>query len=870
MRRPRVTGVDTRSEVRQPLGSRAKLACAVVTALAAVAALILGGWSGPPGGQVERTPSRSSALSALSLRPDPMPPAVARAVLEGTVRQADGGAVAGARVCATCAHCALTDAQPATCASSDESGAFRFSDALTAGSYLVTAAAEGFRPGTANGGSPFLLRDGEERRDLRIVLQPGGAMVTGWVQDALGGPVFGARVQLARFVDGTTPTTELETDAEGRFTTWTEAGRITLRAESAGYAPVTVHRSAPSRDVRLVLTPESTLRGTVVAAGTRTPIANVRVLGAAAGSTPKAPAASSDEDGRFVLRQLEPGLYTLVGESEHWRGTSTRPIELGLGESVDDVLLEVVPAVSIVGRVLRAGNRPCQRGRVILGPPHALSAPSATPAPDRGSAALHVPSFAAAVKADGSVHFKGIPRGTYHVSMQCIDHVLEEGPPVVEVDDRDLEVTWRVAEGLGLTIHVVDARNAPVPHARVFLTLPGRDGGPGGKMAFTTDADGKAQVSKNLYPGDYTVEADPAQGGESVRVSLRAGMGVVPVTIRTNGSGGLTVRVQDADGHSVDGLVVRAKLATEAEAEGAHKSKSAYASDVGAGTYLLRSLAEGVYRVEVRDGVNPPVLARGPGGDTVAVKSGANLELEARLPRPVRIEGRVVDEQGAPVANAWVSASDAQRDGSQNGELRALKQANGGANRVLTDLEGSFTLEGLVQHAVYHVRAEQPYGAFGELRDVKPGGSIVIKVPSPGRLTGRVVGPTGAPATDCQVHAYHAASGAVRRVNAIDREGRFEIDGVPAGDVQLSAASPDGAFAELRLQLTPGQKVDALRLVLATMPAPDDAANTLAAGNAREMPDRATAPVPTQELTSSREQAGQASSNHHVHKENGR
>ena len=750
---------------------------------------------------------------------------VAAASLSGFVRDQTGNAIASARVCASCADCSLTDPPPASCVVSNGQGAYALS-AEARGGVIISASAEHFATGQANGALP-VLTDGTARTGLDITLQRDGARLAGTVVDALGGPVAGARVWTTRYERGVQPGVEVLTDEEGQFELWVAPGSQEVHAGAEGYASKSLVRVAPAEALKLVLTPASGVRGRVVLSGTDTPVAGVEVRARPAlGGAPRAAPGLSDEDGEFVLNGLEPGLYSLVAEGESHRGGSRTELEIGLAEVIPEVTVEVVPAVSLIGQ-LSIGNegKPCQRGTVSLGAPSAtnatmvkgtLSDEDANPDPSS------VPTTLANIEVDGKVRFKGLTRGRYQAVLHCLGHVLAEGPELIDVRDKNIEVSWKLTSGIGLTVHVVDQAGRAQPGIMVELLMTrSTSKAPPLGMALQSDPRGRVEVSRTLYPGVYTVQPLGGASAAPVTVELCEGMEHKEVTLTLEGSAAILVSAQDGAQQALDGLYVAARKADPAppgaKPLGLIAALGTRAIALGAGRYRIGPLAADAYVVELRDGTNAPVLATGPHGTRIELAAGQELQVEARLPVTTRVQGTVSDETGQPAANVWVSASPELAAAASVREPHAMLLPE--RTRVITDHEGAFALEGLVEGARYRFDAKQPFGAEATLRNIALGESVRIVLPATGSIAGVVVDEQGKALPGFYLQATHGETGAVRLGRVAGPDGRFRVERVPAGAITLSVTDMKAADGEHKLSLRAGEQLDGVRLTVAAAPA---------------------------------------------------
>jgi len=145
--------------------------------------------------------------------------------------------------------------------------------------------AKSYRPGAHHPGgdrkrTQFHLAAGEHKTGVDVELSHGGVEITGTVADITGGPIAHARVWASegqRWRRGSGATTHGETDEQGRFSLWVKPGEITVTAAADGYADNEEGVHAPGK-VEILLTPESSLPGTVVDAATNQPVEGARVL----------------------------------------------------------------------------------------------------------------------------------------------------------------------------------------------------------------------------------------------------------------------------------------------------------------------------------------------------------------------------------------------------------------------------------------------------------------------------------------------------------------------------------------------------------------------------------------------------------------
>ena len=756
--------------------------------------------------------------------------------ISGCVRNGVGDAVARARVCATTVSSDVFGIPNMTCVVAASTGDYRITG-LASTEYVVSAAADGFQPGSALHGGGVLLGQGEAKTGIDIVLDEGGANLSGQVLDATGGPISGATLVVVR--QGTPRDTAVATSRpDGRFALWIAAGPVTVLARAHGYSFARIAHIAPSAGLVVTLTPGSTIRGRVVAEGTGTPVPGVEVRAVVAGSlnTSLASAETSDANGTFEIQGLEPGSYTLSGEGEGWRGDMLTPIQIGLASQIQGVTLTVSAAARVTGKVLKRNkDEPCSRGSVSLGPEA-----SAIPAPGLvGAAFPRLRVMFASIESDGTVRFKAVPIGGYHVEVECLDHNLVDGPTTLAVRHSDVEgIVWKVAAAVRLVVHAVDDAGEPAANAHLRLYGPGpKDGDRATELSrasFVTDATGTYEV-RGLSPGLYDLKPDRGFEGEAVQIDARASE-KVEATIRLAGRGAILVTVKTPDGQGVDQVSVSASPAAESgapstdsiapggatqparPASGLSPLGGSPAAALGNGRFKIGPLAAGPYRVQVSDGINPSVAPSDWSQGIVRVSAGI-VQATVILRRGGNISGRVVDSSGQALPDTLVGANCVTRsaDDGASGLLSRLGPLGPlPPSRVVSDPEGLFRIDGLENGVTCTVRAEVPGGSVGVAKGAHPGDDIVVMVPALGTLSGTAALVDGSPLSNFTLSVRDPVTGVKRRETVTVVDGRWSLTRVVPGQLQLLAFEPAGSLAEAGCELSPGQVRDGIQLQFRT------------------------------------------------------
>ncbi|MBA3504079.1 MAG: carboxypeptidase regulatory-like domain-containing protein, partial [Deltaproteobacteria bacterium] len=390
--------------------------------------------------------------TAPQARPDPTK--LARASIEGTITDEKQAPIAKARVCASGSS---NDLDPQLlrdliCVSADDAGHYKLENLLPA-TYVVSASAKPFRPGAHHPSgdrkkTDVRLAAGQRLSGIDVVLRAGGVEITGVVADLTGGPIEKARVAaLGSRWSSSRGSVMTETAADGTFSLWVAPGYASIVASAEGYADDWELTYAPGK-VELLLTPESALTGVVVDAVSGEPIEGARV--AVGGSERSEGGTFSDAKGAFRVARLTPGRYTATARTDRGYGRSDGSTLVGLGQSVDGVVVKLHAAVRVEGKVVISTTKQgCEDPDVSL----------ADGMKGRWSDVQTEP--------DGRAWAEGVLPGKYTVEVECDGYrSKEEYEPIVVADKDVTGLVWEVDPGATITGRVL-AKGAPVEGAGV-------------------------------------------------------------------------------------------------------------------------------------------------------------------------------------------------------------------------------------------------------------------------------------------------------------------------------------------------------------------------------------------------------------------
>ncbi|MBX3161351.1 MAG: carboxypeptidase regulatory-like domain-containing protein [Deltaproteobacteria bacterium] len=734
-------------------------------------------------------------------RPDPK--TIARASISGTVTDDETKApLAGARVCAdgNSTDLAAELLRDSTCATTDAAGAYKLDNLLPA-KYVVSATAKTYQPGAhrpaaKNRRKPELaLAAGETKTGIDIALRPGGVELAGTVLDLTGGAIAQAKVWVGtggwwNGRDGAIAHTE--TDDQGRFTLWVKPGNVSVTAAAEGYADNEESARAPGK-IEILLTPESTLAGTVVDGATGAPVEGAKVI---VGQQDWGWGGSgddhvfSDAQGKFLARRLTPGRYVATARTDHGYGRTEGSVLVGLGQHVSGVVVKVYPAHRVEGKVLVAGtNAPCEDPSVAL-----RDAPK-----NRWVGGEH--------KGDGLVVADAVLPGTYTVQVWCQGFQPRDKYDSVVVADKDVTgLVWEVDTGATIRGKLLTKSGAPVEDASLWAQSIG--GAARDKQGWgnnQSERDGSYELT-GLKAGSYKIEVQTDKGvppRDGYRAEVAAGATVEKDLVLDDG-GKIAGTVVDETGKPVSGVDVRARATTDSWFSwGGGENKSD-----DAGNFTLDSVRPGDYRVVAQRGWRDQLRKPGTNDDA---KQGEKVTVRAGQTASVRlvvesqtgtITGTVVDTEGHPVSDAFVSAArESDAAGAQKSSVGETRW-NWDEKPVITATDGTFTV-GKLSPGAYTVRAYRKGGGEAVAEHVAVGGTAKLQIKATGSIEGVARRADGAP-VEMTVQVRELTTGFWRREQFYRTDGRFTVRDVPKGHFQITVEA-EGSQKMVELDLAEGE-----------------------------------------------------------------
>lgn len=770
------------------------------------------------------------------------------AVLGGRVVRADDRSpIAGARVALTergldfGALGRPGESVVGLAAITDETGRWRVIG-VPPGRYQLTATARGFVPGTLG---DVVVPPRSDRDDVVLELRAGGHALTGTVSDIGGGPVPAAIVRATPIGKGSvydlvwTAYTTV-TDEDGRYELTLEDGVYGVIVGHVDYredaASVEIRGGPAVKDFRL--TPGGVIHGQVVTAGGGEPVAGALVVSTGGlGESLDSffisgigwGGVATDGDGRFVLRGVASGNVELRASAPGYTSVEPTLVQLGIGEQVDGVIVEVDRAHKISGFVVRKGRPDEPVANALVGawsfqPPAMLAA--SRPSAD-----------------DGYFEIFGVPSGRYVVAGAREQLVPNFMATNVEVKDEDLEdVIVELDPGVTLRGRVVPPTRASV-HLEIdpeSINMFNLAQVAGRALASARTADDGTFELRAVEPGKVKLVATGDDGSEGTLEVEVPDRDVDGLTIPMNPRPGVSGRVVDADGVPLPDVKVRVRPQKEMErlvVDLARLTSMEGAPTAADGTFRVVGLEPGTHEVTVHDDRGQLRWAgdkRGKRTDeytpkVIEVPEGADvtgLELVVESRGGV-IRGVVMGADGQPAADAWVVArmqrvkrpkakpkrkpddeeggKESRRSvtvsvGSEGGSVESSEEEieedfdsvrSRRERPVLTDAEGRFEIRDL-RDGTYNLEAEGEKGAArGDLDDVALGSDVVIKLERLAGITG-VVTYDGNPVTEYSVRVNGPTD--TRRYVA-NREGRYLVNRLEPGTYSIAVVSTRGSVS---------------------------------------------------------------------------
>ena len=467
----------------------------------------------------------------------------------------------------------------------------------------------------------------------------------------------------------------------------------------------------------------------------------------------------TDAEGRFRLEHVAAGRVAIVAAADDLAPSNIEELAVVDGGVYDDVLLQVGVGAPVTGLVLDDRDQPVAGAEVEVRP---FERPDD---PQFMKVMLKVRRVSATTDASGRFLVRGMTgeRLVIQASKPGYTTAIAAG---LELDDPEIVV--RVQRGVTIRGRVVTGQGEeqrPVTRFRVETR----------SREIPTDRDGNV------------IAVDDAQDRRGWRSRGRGG----PPWQRGRGPRtrqmpeGMTMSDRTADGNW------REVLCKD-------------------GRFELTGIPPGRVRLRLRaDGLLPP------DSQTLDFEPGATSEeLLFVCGGGEPVAGRVLDEAGAPVSDAQVTAY--KRDGAdeRGGGWRGMFQVDPedfdflalstNQRAALTDSRGEFTVPALAP-GEYRFTARHPDMAKASTKNVvvsadAPCPPVEIVLDAGGAVAGTVTGVGMRPLPDALMVAFSLQAGTMRS-GTTDARGAYEIDGLPPGQYVVFKSRLDERADNVPLEL---------------------------------------------------------------------
>lgn len=573
-----------------------------------------------------------------------------------------------------------------------------------------------------------------------------------------GKPAPGARVGvIAAFALGYQPAPPqiLTADEKGDFRLETKGGKeFGLRAQLRPFASVALQRVSAGQRVTLKLEAGSTIEGEVLDAVTGKPIAGAQVHVSEWDVSPYAEVdpdfavvrAKTDVKGRFTLSGVQGDGRPLVRAMATGFGSEAAPVVAGA-----PMKFRLSPGRDLRGVIVDGADRPVAKARVTL----------------RGSAS----TLSGASNASGRFEIGGLKPIPYDVTIMAAG-LAPFVKSAIDPETTSLRVVLEKASSV--SGRLVDEEGKPLKGVVRLRSHDGVSAASLGQAAMASvGEDGKFSIGV-LRPGSNVIQLAGVGYTTIERTIEIAQAGEAPSLGDVVFEAGLTIRgrVVEPGDVGVPGARISAVIPT-----GTENRETLFAEADAEGRFVLRGLKDVAYMVgAAANGFAPLQKSLAPSAD----------EQVLTLKRSITLSGRIVDQDGAPVGRAQVSA---QRGDDRRTFRFGRSEADGRFTFDLPEL-GDFTLSTAVEGFESSVRTV-PVTGPSEIGDWTLSRGL--------RVRGVVVDGKGTPVSGARVENQSTRQFPIT-FGETDEKGAFEMVGASPGLIRLVATHRDYAAGQATVE----------------------------------------------------------------------
>jgi len=445
-------------------------------------------------------------------------------------------------------------------------------------------------------------------------------------------------------------------------------------------------------------------------------------------------------DGSFVLEGLPEGEFTLWALGE--RGVELRPQVAAGAEGVELVLGE---GMMLEGIVTDASEHPLPEVRLTV------------------LHAKHTRFFDARSGGDGRFRVGPLPKGDYGLVAEKEEWLPEFLPPEL-VRRSGTVVLYQPGRIVGRVL----SEGAPAPGAEVRVK-----GGDEGEQVTTADAEGRFAF-EGMKPLGYVLTAEREGRYATSKVHLRpVDLAAEEVVLRLGEGRYVEGTVRDDTGSPLEGALVAIWRTTD-------YGQSWKVLTDGEGNYRAGPLVLSNYVFDVK----APRHHHVENEERKLTRDSGPVDFT--LTPAVSLSGRIVDEEGAPVAQASLELA------SKEGE-----PVEGTDSRASSGEDGRFVLDA-PQAGTWILSTDDERFLSAKLPVQIPSEDVRWVLRRGARIDGSVTDSQGAPLERVWVTVWKAGEEwSYHRSSPTDEQGRFSVSGMEAGSYMVEASLTEDAVERM-------------------------------------------------------------------------